>query len=101
MPPLWLAGRTSWFEGRPSAPRQFDGTSRMYLSPDHGGTLLNLGKRNVFGIPEPKTGDLALHDGSGFDDGKPRLAVFGGKDWLFFGSEVKSAQKAPGDILRR
>ena len=69
----------------PSARQKYyDGTRRTYVKPDDGLSLLNLGVVNVFEIEKSRKGDFVLHDGTGFEDGEPRLAVFSGQKWLFF-----------------
>ena len=92
VPSLWLSAQSSWHKGRPTAPRQYDGMTRTYLNPDAGLSLLNLGVRNVYEVTHPKRGDLLLHDGTRFPDGKPRLAVYDGSQWLFF-SPVLAPEK--------
>ncbi len=54
--------------------------------------LLNLGVVNVFEVEKSRKGDFVLHDGTGFEDGEPRLAVFSGQKWLFFGITASPKQ---------
>ena len=92
IPSLWLSGWTdapgNEVRGmglHPSARQKYyDGTRRTYVKPDDGLSLLNLGVVNVFKIEKSRKGDFVLHDGTGFEDGEPRLAVFSGQKWLFF-----------------
>jgi len=60
------------------------GIRRTYIKADSGLSLLNLGTVDVRKIKGAKEGDIAIHDGSGFEDGKPRLAIFDGKEWIYF-----------------
>jgi hypothetical protein len=80
VPALWRAAeRTASADYKPYD----DGIRRQYVGPDGPGSLLNLGLQNVLAIREPRAGDLALHDGTGFADKLPRLAVFDGERWRF------------------
>jgi len=80
VPALWRAAeRTASADYKPYD----DGIRRQYVGPDGPGSLLNLGLQNVLAIREPRAGDLALHDGTGFADKLPRLALFDGERWRF------------------
>jgi len=57
---------------------------RTYQMPDKGVALMNLGVIDVRKIKGARRGDIAIHDGSGYTDGQPRLAVFNGRKWVFF-----------------
>ena len=84
VPALWMGGESD-APGRKDQQKYYDtGTRRTYIKPDAGTSLLNLGMTNVFEIAAPRKGDVAFHDGTGFKDGKPRLAGYDGKEWLFF-----------------
>lgn len=88
VPALWRTAEARGLKKRSALYRSYDGGARRtYVKPDDGVSLLNLGRCDVFAIPAPQDGDFAMHDGSGFADGKPRLAVYDGKagTWLFFG----------------
>ena len=77
--------KVRWMGLYPAARQMYyDGSRRTYIKPDSGLSILNLGRVNVFQIEKPRDGDFALHDGPGFEDGEPRLAVFNGQEWLFF-----------------
>ena len=60
---------------------------------------------NVFEIEKSRKGDLALHDGTGFEDGQPRLAVFNGQKWLFLDiaaspkEEKEKASRSAGSMV--
>ena len=95
IPLLWQSGWTDAPGGGPNGVRwmglyamarqkYYDGTRRTYIKPDAGLSLLNLGVVNVFEIEKSRKGDFVLHDGTGFEDSEPRLAVFNGDQWLFF-----------------
>ena len=60
------------------------GLRRTYIKADEGASILNLGTMDVRKMPGPKEGDIAIHDGSGFADGKKRLAIYDGKEWQYF-----------------
>ena len=64
---------------------------RTYQMPDKGIALMNLGVVDVRKIEGARRGDIAIHNGSGYADGQPRLAVYNGKQWVFF-----SISPAPG-----
>ena len=81
VPPLWRSGMA---KGRSFSKLYDEGTRRTYINPDASGSLLNLSVQNVYKLHTPHTGDVALHDGSGFKDGLLRLAAFDGKKWIFF-----------------
>ena len=93
VPALWMSGWTDvvneemgWVAERRQ--KFYDnGMRRTYVMPDAGQSLLNLGMTNVLEIARPRKGDFALHDGTGFEDKAPRLAVYDGKQWLFFSLE--------------
>ncbi len=86
VPALWMSGRSE----KVSLQKYYDaGIRRTYVNPDSSGSLLNLGLQNVFDIKNPETGDIALHDGSGFKDNSPRLAVYNGKKWIFFTQQAE------------
>ncbi len=86
VPALWRSSLAE-IPGRPGFTRYYDdGIRRTYINAD-GGSLLNLGVQNVFEIPGAKAGDVALHDGSGFKDRMPRLAIYSGEKWIFFSIE--------------
>jgi len=81
VPALWRAAeRTASADYK----RYDDGIRRQYVSPDGPGSLLNLGPQNVLAIKQPRPGDVALHDGTGFADKQPRLAVYTDGRWRFF-----------------
>ena len=84
VPELWRSGQSS-FMGRsykPYEPRDYNGTSRTYIKPDAGASLLNLGIMDVRKINHPKAGDIAVHDGSGMAVAKPCFVMFDGNDWV-------------------
>ena len=85
VPALWRSGQAD--SGR--FKKFYDGRRRTYVNPDGSGSLQNWGLQNVLEIENPRAGDIALHDGSEFKDEMPRLAVYNGKKWLFFGPEAK------------
>jgi hypothetical protein len=89
VPPLWRSGVA---EGRRFRQTFDAGTRRMYVDPDASGSLLNLGMCNVLELPDSREGDVALHDGSGFADELPRLAVYTGGRWLFFSPSAEQPQ---------
>ena len=99
IPALWQSGWTNApgneVRGlglhRSARQKYYDGTRRTYVKPDAGLSLLNLGLVNVFKIATSRKGDFVLHDGTGFKDGEPRLAVFSGNKWLFF--DITAAPK--------
>ena len=108
IPSLWLSGWTDAPGDKvrslglyPSARQKYyDGTRRTYINPDDGLSLLNLGRVNVFEIEKSRDGDFVLHDGTGFEDGEPRLAVFNGRKWLFF--DISASRKvAKGKVSER
>lgn len=88
IPALWRSGvRLS------RDPKNYDtGVRRLYLNPDTGPSLLNVGIINVNELKDPRTGDVALHDGTGFADKRPRLAVYDGSKWLFFDPATPDAK---------
>jgi len=67
------------------------GIRRTYQMPDKGIALMNLGVLDVRKIRGARRGDIAIHNGSGYADGQPRLAVYNGRQWVFF-----SISPAPG-----
>jgi hypothetical protein len=77
-----------WRSGEPDGDRLFKsydgGIRRRYVKPDSGTAFLNLGVTNVLEVEEARRGDLALHDGTGFEDGRQRLAIYNGERWMFF-----------------
>ena len=109
IPLLWQSGWTDAPGGGPNGVRwmglyamarqkYYDGTRRTYIKPDAGLSLLNLGVVNVFEIEKSRKGDFVLHDGTGFEDSEPRLAVFNGDQWLFFrisASPQQAKEQAP------
>ena len=94
VPALWRSAESS---RRSYGLQKFydGGTRRTYVQADAGPSLLNLGTTNVFRLTDPRRGDLTLHDGTGFDDGKPRLAVYDGRSWVFFVED--GSQPRPAD----
>jgi len=60
------------------------GVRRIYIKPDEGISLINLGVMDVRKIKGARRGDIAIHNGAGFDDGEARLAIFDGKKWIYF-----------------
>ncbi len=60
------------------------GIRRRYIMPDKGISFLNLGMVDLRTVKGARKGDLAIHNGAGFSDGKPRLAIFDGKKWIYF-----------------
>ena len=90
VPALWMSHQSSiWKELVPMfAPRYYDGISRTYIKPDEGVSLLNLGIMDVRKIKSPKAGDIAIHDGSGLEDGKACLVMFDGKKWICGATEL-------------
>ena len=52
-----------------------------------------MGIQNVFDIKDPKPGDAAMHDGSGFKDGGPRFAFYDGKKWIFFAQDKEEPER--------
>ena len=80
-PPIWQDGQSPEVPGFQA---YHDGRRRTYVNPDSSGSLMNLGLTNVNKIIKPRKGDIAMHDGTGFPDAQPRLALFDGKKWVFF-----------------
>ena len=68
----------------PTTPRYYDGINRTYVRPDEGVSLVNLGMMDVRKIKSPEAGDIAIHDGSGLADEKPRFVMFDGTKWISF-----------------
>ena len=90
VPALWMGG---YSDSRSWGQKYYDeGTLRTYIKPDEGQSLLNLGMTDVNKFVNPHKGDFVLHDGTGFDDSEPRLAIYNGKKWVFFDT-VPSAEE--------
>lgn len=81
IPALWRAAEQ---KSSPDFKLYDKGIRRTYMDPDASGSLLNLGMQDVYKIKNPRAGDIVIHDGTGFADSQPRLALYGGKKWLFF-----------------
>jgi len=69
------------------------GIRRDYVQADKGISLLNLGTIDVRTIKGARAGDIAIHNGAGFADGKARLAVFDGKEWMYFAEDSKPEEQ--------
>jgi len=93
VPALWMGGESDARKASGLQKYYDAGTRRTYIKPDAGTSLLNLGMTNVFEIKAPRKGDVAFHDGTGFKDGRPRLAGYDGKEWLFFDSALSPKNK--------
>ncbi len=59
------------------------GTRREYLGASNGDTVLNFKPVDTKKISNPKTGDVALDDGTNPASKKPALAVFDGTSWHY------------------
>lgn len=92
VPALWQSGEPMTGTKKQLFKSYDSGTRRTYVNPDDGGSLFNMGIQNVHEIERPRRGDVALHDGSGFDDGLIRQAVYDGERWVFFPPALPDSQ---------
>ena len=67
---------------------------RIAIGAGQPGSVLNLAPQDPADIKHPERGDVILVEGKRFPDGRPRLAVYDGKGWLYAEMAPAGAQGA-------